>query len=122
MLPGRIALPRFRCTVPDIPLRLPHKKTNEKTTKDEKTKRRSSRRTGSRSSPHRLEEKDRGDGSNNTLPAEEETPVDICPTSLAFAHIGDLNGSEKNDEHENDSSDLSTDSDEEVREPGALLR
>lgn len=113
----------LRCTtVPGISPRLPHKKTNEKKTKSEPTKHRSSRRTGSCASPHRLEEEGGGDGSNNTLPAEEETPADICPTNLALAHIGDLNGSDKNDEDENDSSDWSTDSNEEVRELGVLSR
>lgn len=59
----------------------------------------------------RLEEKDRRDGGDDTLPAGKETPIDMFSVYWALACIGDSNG---NNEDGNHSSDCSSDSEEEV--------
>lgn len=74
-----------RCT--GIPSRLPQSNTR-KNTENNNTKRRSPSRH------HYFEEKDRADGSNDTLPAEKETPIEFHPTHWALARIGDSNGND----------------------------
>lgn len=94
MLPGRAALRRYVVQYM-VPPRVRHK-----TSEISKNAVLPGAQEGTQA--RRLEGKDRADDSNNSLPAEEETPVDVCPTNWALTLIGDLNGK---DEDKNDSSD-----------------